>query len=232
MKFIVDQCAGRRIAQWLEKQGHDVTEVRTMIPDPGDSAILQQAGSEGRVLVTRDKGFGKRVHRDLTPHAGIIQIPNVSVERRIDMVGEILEKHRDALRDHSFITVDWSGRIRVANDTEAEEPRGRFGLEISQARERMGLKQHELARKIGISTTYLSDIERGRRRPLRGRMLKRLARDLNLDVDLLWFRAGRIPPEILNTDPSPDRIRQAMNALRAVLGAAPRPGKNPDELDE
>ena len=184
MKFLVDQCAGRRIARWLKEQQHDVTEVRTMIPDPGDPAILEMAGREGRVLITRDKDFGKLVHRDKQPHAGIIQLPNVSAERRIEMIREVLEQNRNDIRDHAMIAVDWSGRIRVANRTEDEEPRGRFGLEIRNAREKLKLSQHELAHRIGISTQYLNDMEHGRRRPLRGRMLRRIAQELGIPPDI------------------------------------------------
>lgn len=217
MKFIVDQCAGRRIAQWLERRQHDVVEVRTMVPDPGDRAILDQAGREGRVIVTRDKDFGRMVHRDGQNHAGIIQIPNVSVERRIRMVEQVLELHQNDLRDGAMIAVDWGGRIRVANEAERDEPRGRFGQEIRGARERLGLRQHELAGRMGISAQYMNDIERGRRRPLQSRLVRRLARELGLEADVLWFRAGRIPPDILHRDPSPERIARAITAMRNDL---------------
>ena len=217
MKFIVDQCAGRRIAQWLTREGHDVTEVRTMMPDPGDQAILEIARRERRVLITRDKGFGKMVHRDLVQHSGIVQIPNVSVERRIEMIGDILQNHHNDLRDHALMTVDWGGRIRVDNETEKEEPRSKLGKEIKSGRERAELKQHELATRLGISNQYLNDIEHGRRRTLRGRLIRQLAQELDIDQDTLWFRAGRIPPDLLNAGPGPEEIIRAMRALRKAL---------------
>ena len=218
MKFLVDQCAGRKIAQWLEREQHDVLEVRTMVPDPGDPAILDRAVRESRVVITRDKGFGKLVHREASPHAGIILLPNVSSERRIEMVREVLQEHRNDLRDHAFVAVDWSGRIRTNNSTEREEPRGRFGQEIQQTRDGLGMRQHELAGRLGISAQYLNDIEHGRRRPLRARLVRRIARELGLQADLLWFRAGRIPPELLHLDPGPEQIEHAMKVLREALG--------------
>ena len=217
MKFIVDQCAGRRIAQWLLQEGHDVTEVRTMAPDPGDPVILERAFREGRVVVTRDKDFGKLVHRDANPQAGIIQLPNVSSEKRIEMVRDVLEKHRNDLRDHAIVTVDWSGRIRVNNTAEREEPRGRFGVTIRDAREQLGIRQHQLAHRLGISAQYLNDIEHGQRRPLRARLVRRIARELSLEADLLWFRAGRIPPDLLHDDPPPEQALRAIRALRDAL---------------
>lgn len=229
MKFIIDQCAGRRIAQWLQQEGHDVTEVRTMVPDPGDQAILELAGQEGRVLITRDKGFGKRAHRGLTPHAGIIQIPNVPVERRIEMIQEILRNHRNDLRDHAMIAVDWSGRVRPHNTAQEEEPRGRFGEEITARREHLEIRQHELARRLGISAQYLNDIEHGRRRPLRARLVSRMARELEIDPDILWFRAGRIPPDILHQDPLQPEIIRAMRGLRETLHHREKPEPEKEE---
>ena len=217
MKFIIDQCAGRKVAQWLTREGHDVTEVRTMVPDPGDPAILEMAQQEGRVLVTRDKGFGKTAAKGLMQHAGIVQLPNVPVERRIEMLRDILQNHRNELRDHAVLALDWSGRVRLQNVTEEEEPRGRFGREIAAARERRGLRQKELSARLGISAQYLNDIEHGRRRPLRARLVNRMARELDVDPDILWFRAGRIPPDILHQDPAPESIIPAMRALRETI---------------
>ena len=38
MKFLIDRCAGRLLADWLRKQGHDVVESHELGPDPGDRA--------------------------------------------------------------------------------------------------------------------------------------------------------------------------------------------------
>ena len=39
MKFLVDRCAGRKLAEWLRSQGHDVLESRALGPDPGDRDV-------------------------------------------------------------------------------------------------------------------------------------------------------------------------------------------------
>lgn len=43
MRFLVDRCAGRRLAEWLRSQGHDVLEARELGPNPGDRALLERA---------------------------------------------------------------------------------------------------------------------------------------------------------------------------------------------
>ena len=51
MKFLIDRCAGHRLADWLRLQGHDVIESQERGPDPGDRVLLEWAAAEGRVLM-------------------------------------------------------------------------------------------------------------------------------------------------------------------------------------
>ena len=55
MNFLVDRCAGRRLTQWLQSQGHDTLDARELGPDPGDRALLERAVSENSILITMDK---------------------------------------------------------------------------------------------------------------------------------------------------------------------------------
>ena len=55
MEFLIDRCAGRRLAEWLSSLGHDVVEARSLGPDPGDSILLRWATEQKRILVTIDK---------------------------------------------------------------------------------------------------------------------------------------------------------------------------------
>jgi len=57
MKFLIDRCAGRRLADWLSSDGHDSVYSAALGPDPGDLALLQRAVSEKRILVTIDTDF-------------------------------------------------------------------------------------------------------------------------------------------------------------------------------
>ena len=43
MRFLVDRCAGRRLADWLRNNGYDALEAQTIGPDPGDRALLELA---------------------------------------------------------------------------------------------------------------------------------------------------------------------------------------------
>ena len=61
MRFLVDRCAGHRLAEWLRDEGHDVVEARELGADPGDRALLERAAADGRILVTIDTDFGELV---------------------------------------------------------------------------------------------------------------------------------------------------------------------------
>ncbi len=113
MKFLVDRCAGRRLAEWLRDQGHDVVESRALGPDPGDQALLERAATEGRILVTIDTDFGELVYVRDVSHAGLVRLPDVSTAQRIALMAEVLEQHRQALERQAVVTVR-GGRVRIS----------------------------------------------------------------------------------------------------------------------
>jgi predicted nuclease of predicted toxin-antitoxin system len=113
MKFLIDRCAGRRLAEWIRNQGHDVVESRERGPDPGDRVILQWAAAEGRILVTMDKHFGELVFVGNAPHCGLIRLPDVPADKRIVLMEKVLMDHTRELSQGSVITVR-GGRIRIS----------------------------------------------------------------------------------------------------------------------
>lgn len=113
MKFLIDRCAGVRLARWLREQGHDVVESRERGADPGDRALLQLAADERRILVTIDTDFGQLVFAEDVPHCGLIRLPDVPAERRIVLVADLLARHARDLEKHAIVTVR-AGRVRIA----------------------------------------------------------------------------------------------------------------------
>ena len=113
MRFLIDRCAGRRLAEWLRSNGHDVVEAQTLGPDPGDRALLEQAGADDRVLVTMDKDFGELIFLRRLSHAGLILLPDVRVPQRIEAIRAVIDGHRQALEERSVVTVR-GGRIRIS----------------------------------------------------------------------------------------------------------------------
>ena len=113
MRFLIDRCAGRRLADWLRSQGHDVVESRERGRDPGDRKVLQWAAEEARVLVTMDKDFGEFVFVERAAHAGLFRRPDVPAERRIALMERVLADHGTELSAGAVVTVR-GGRVRIS----------------------------------------------------------------------------------------------------------------------
>jgi predicted nuclease of predicted toxin-antitoxin system len=117
LKFLIDRCAGQRLAAWLATQEHDVRPAWQQEPDPGDRTLLRIAAEEGRILVTIDSDFGTLVYLLGAPHAGIIRLPDVPAADRIALMADLLNRHASELPG-SIVTVR-SGRIRISRSRPA-----------------------------------------------------------------------------------------------------------------
>jgi predicted nuclease of predicted toxin-antitoxin system len=116
LKFLIDRCAGWRLAEWLRESGHDVLEVRSLGQDPGDEALLRLAAAQKRILVTIDSDFGALIHVAAQAHAGLIRLPDVPVANRIALMSQILTGHPENELSRTIITVKGS-RIRVSRQS-------------------------------------------------------------------------------------------------------------------
>ena len=113
MRFLVDRCAGQVLSKWLREQGHDVLDARDLGRDPGDRALLERAATESRTLVTIDTDFGELIYVSRAPHAGLVRLPDVPVDRRIALMAGLLDRHREALETRAIITIR-GDRVRIS----------------------------------------------------------------------------------------------------------------------
>lgn len=72
MRFLVDECTGSGVAQWLREREHDVFSVYDDGGGMRDDAILRMANSERRIIVTDGWDFGEMIFREGRPHCGVI----------------------------------------------------------------------------------------------------------------------------------------------------------------
>ena len=112
MRFLVDACAGKQLADWLVDRGHDVLFIDELGADPGDRALLDLAVAEGRVMVTIDMDFGELVFLHDVAHAGLVRLPDVPVVERVALMREVLTKCGDALSQRAIVTAS-AQRIRI-----------------------------------------------------------------------------------------------------------------------
>ena len=113
MRFLIDRCAGTLIATWLRNEGHDVVETRERGADPGDRVLLEWADQESRILVTIDTDFGQIIFLEGQPHNGLIRLPDVPSDERVEIMRDLLNRFRDDLEAKAIITVR-NGKIRIS----------------------------------------------------------------------------------------------------------------------
>ncbi len=118
MRFVVDRCAGRRLAEWLRNNGHDVLDANDLGPDPGDRALLERAATENRILITVDKDFGGLIYLHGLPHAGLVRLPDVRMPLRIALVDDLIDRYGPALEGRAILTII-GGRVRISRPPEA-----------------------------------------------------------------------------------------------------------------
>lgn len=106
MRFLVDECTGPAVAQWLLDQSHEVYSVYAESRGMTDDDILEKAYSEDWILVTNDKDFGEKVYRDKQPHHGVVflRLQDERAAAKIDAIEKLLDGYEDQLAD-AFVVV-------------------------------------------------------------------------------------------------------------------------------
>ncbi len=112
MKFLVDECTGRRLALLLKEAGYDVIFVGDWKSGATDEEVLRKAEEEGRILITDDKDFGELIFRLGKPSNGVILIrtSTTNPEKRFELL-EILLNTID-VRDRFIVLKDNVVKIR------------------------------------------------------------------------------------------------------------------------
>jgi predicted nuclease of predicted toxin-antitoxin system len=94
MKLLADENIEPAMVGDLRSNGFDVLYIRETRRGIADSAVLELAGNESRVLLTADLDFGELALRSGKLHAGVIilRLDPLSLKERIRRVLETLKK--------------------------------------------------------------------------------------------------------------------------------------------
>ena len=113
MRFLVDECTGPAVAQWLVRQHHDVFSVFDEIRGADDREIIRIANEQNRILITNDKDFGELVFREKKPHKGVIllRLEDERAANKIDVLEHLLEKYENSLSGHFSVVTETTVRI-------------------------------------------------------------------------------------------------------------------------
>ena len=108
MRFLVDECTGPIVAQWLRAQSHDVFSVYEEARGLGDDKIIQKAYSEQRILITNDKDFGEKIFREKHPHQGIIllRLEDERARNKIAVLQRILREYAETLPKQFIVATE------------------------------------------------------------------------------------------------------------------------------
>jgi transcriptional regulator with XRE-family HTH domain len=89
-----------------------------------------------------------------------------------------------------------------------------FGALVRREREAKGIGLREMAKKIDVSPTYLSKVERDEFPPMAEDKVRKIAEIIGRDVDELLALAGRVASDL--TDIIRQRPREMADFLRAA----------------
>jgi predicted nuclease of predicted toxin-antitoxin system len=114
MRFLVDECTGPRVADWLRDEGHEAFSVFDQAKGISDEAVLAKANSEDWILITNDKDFGEMIFRERRPHQGVIflRLEDERASSKIDVLRKLLQNHSEKLPG-KFVTVSET-KVRFA----------------------------------------------------------------------------------------------------------------------
>lgn len=92
---------------------------------------------------------------------------------------------------------------------------GSLGAYLKEQRRNAELSLRQLADLTGVSNPYLSQIERGLRKPS-AEVLQQLAKALRVSAEVLYVRAGLLDPSEENTAEQDDAVEVAIRADREL----------------
>lgn len=103
-----------------------------------------------------------------------------------------------------------------------------FGQTLRAVREAAGLTQTAVAAQLGVSTVYVSDVERDRRAPFHGERLRELTTLLGVPDDRLFVAALRTSGRLILEVTTPEQAEIAA----ALATAWPLPAEQLEALAE
>jgi predicted nuclease of predicted toxin-antitoxin system len=118
MRFLVDECTGPSVAQWLRELHHDVFSVYDEARGLNDESIIEKAYHGNYILITNDKDFGELVFRMMKQHKGVIllRLKDERPKNKIAVLKKVLELYSDELLNNFTVVTEKTVRIIEMND--------------------------------------------------------------------------------------------------------------------
>jgi|SRR4030042_4161016 len=113
MRFLVDECTGPKVAQWLREQNHEVFSVYEQARGMIDVRIIEKAYHENWILITNDKHFGEKVYREGRPHRGVVflRLEDERAVTKVETIRRLLARYADQLADCFVVVTETKVRL-------------------------------------------------------------------------------------------------------------------------
>lgn len=108
MRFLVDECSGPKLANWLHKEGHEVFSVYHSARGISDDEVIEKAFTENWILIINDKDFGEK-----RPHRGVIFL-RLEDERaiiKIETIKRLLKNYNNQIADNFSVVTETKVRF-------------------------------------------------------------------------------------------------------------------------
>ena len=114
LKFLVDVGVGKKVEDFLYKNGYDILSVRKLNPRMSDSEIINIAAKDNRIVITMDKDFGELIYNSGLIHKGILLLrtENCSGDKKAKILSEILINYSSELEENFCVFSKDRLRIR------------------------------------------------------------------------------------------------------------------------
>ncbi len=113
MKFIVDECTGPKVANWLKSLDYEVFSVHEKARGADDESLINKANKEDFILITNDKDFGELIFKMNKQHKGIIllRLEDERPDNKIDVLSRLLESYSDKLSNNFIVVTETNVKI-------------------------------------------------------------------------------------------------------------------------
>jgi len=113
IKFIIDECTGPIVANWLGKEGFQVLSIYDQMRGIKNFEIISIAQNEHWVIITNDKDFGDMVFREKLRHRGIIllRLDDERSKNKIEVLRKLIQYHIDDLLENFVVVTEKTVRV-------------------------------------------------------------------------------------------------------------------------
>jgi len=113
MKFLVDECVGTTVSDWLKQNRYDAISIYDVFPGIGDDSVLQKAFLENRILITSDKDFGEMIFKNKKQHCGVIllRLADEKPSNKINILKSLIQNYHEDLFGNFVVVTEQAVRI-------------------------------------------------------------------------------------------------------------------------